>query len=82
MECPVCGKNHDPGDRFCSSCGTPLGEEQPRGRFRPLFQKTGDSTSVWVDYVRPFVTAALFFCLGLLALAGVAFLVDRFLLSN
>jgi hypothetical protein len=82
MECPVCGKTHDPGDRFCSACGAPLAEEQPQGRFRPMFQKTQDSSSVWENYVRPFVVAALVFCLGLLALAGIAFLFEHFLRRN
>jgi hypothetical protein len=82
MECRVCGKTLDPDDRFCSKCGTQLAEEQPRGRFRPLFQKTQDPSSVWENYVRPFGTAALVFCLGLLALAGIALLIEHFLRSD
>jgi predicted amidophosphoribosyltransferase len=82
MECPVCGKTYAPDDRFCSKCGTLLAEEQPRGRFRPLFQKTQDPSSAWDNYVRPFATAALIFCLGLLALAGIAFLIDYLLISK
>jgi hypothetical protein len=79
MECPVCGNACDPGDRFCRNCGNLLAEEQPRGRFRPLFQKTQDPSSAWGTQVRPFLMVALIFCLGLLAASGVAFLVEHLL---
>jgi hypothetical protein len=73
MECPVCKKPCDPGDQFCRNCGASLAEEQPQGRFRPLFQKAEDPASAWDNYARPFFTAALMFCLGLMALAGIVY---------
>lgn len=79
MECPACKKSYDPGDQFCRNCGTALGQtqeqeqEQPQGRFRPLYQKTEDPKSAWANYGQPFFTAALMFCLGLLALAGIVY---------
>jgi hypothetical protein len=82
MECRVCGKTLDPDDRFCSKCGTQLAEEQPQGRFRPLFQKTQDPSSAWADYIRPFLTVGLLFCLGLLAVVGIISLIGHLLLSK
>jgi hypothetical protein len=82
MECRVCGKAHDPDDQFCSKCGTPLAEEQPLGRFRPLFQKTQDPSSAFASYVRPFLIAGLLFCLGLVAVAGIISLIGNLLSSK
>jgi hypothetical protein len=82
MECPVCGKACDPGDRFCRNCGTQLADEQPTGRFRPLFQKTQDPSSAWANHVRPFLTVALIFCLVLLSLAGIGVLIENLLRSK
>jgi hypothetical protein len=82
MECRVCGKTLDPDDRFCSNCGTALVEEQPQGRFRPLFQKTQDPASAFASYVRPFLIAGLLFCLGLVAVAGIISLIGNLLQSK
>jgi len=79
MECPVCGKTCDSGDRFCRNCGKPLAEEQAQGRFRPLFQKTQDPSSAWDNHVRPFLAVALIFCLALLSLAGIGLLIENLL---
>ncbi len=57
-------------------------EEQPRGRFRPLYQKGQDPNSAWKDYVLPFMTVAVIFCLGLLALAGLVFWIEGLLRGN
>lgn len=85
MECPVCKNHCEPDDRFCRQCGAPLTEEQPeipQGRFRPLFQRAPDPATPWNDYARPFFIAALWFCLGLLALAGIAFFLEYLLRSS
>ena len=82
MECRVCGKTLDPDDRFCSQCGTQLAEEQPQGRFRPLFQKSQDPSSAFASYVRPFLIAGLLFCLGLVAVAGIISLIGNLLQSK
>jgi predicted nucleic acid-binding Zn ribbon protein len=79
MECPVCGKTCDPDDRYCRYCGEQLAEEQPRGRFRPLFQKTQDQSGAWDNHVRPFLTVALICCMVLLSLAGIGLLIERIL---
>jgi hypothetical protein len=79
MECSVCGNACDPGDRFCRNCGRQLDEEQSQGRFRPLFQKTQEPSSAWHNHVRPFLTVALIFCLVLLSLAGIGFLIENVL---
>jgi hypothetical protein len=82
MECPVCKNDCESSDRFCRNCGANLAEEQPQGRFRPLFQKAQDPATPWYDYVVPFFLAALWFCLGLLALAGIVFGIEYLLRSN
>ena len=82
MECPVCKKAYQPGDQFCRNCGTQLAEQQPQGRFRPLFHKEEDPAASWLNYVRPLFMAALWFCLGLLALAGVGFVIESWLRGN
>jgi len=79
MECPACKKPCDPGDQFCRHCGTVLAQaqapeqEQPQGRFRPLYQKTQDPQTAWDNYGSPFIKAALIFCIGLLALTGIVY---------
>lgn len=41
MDCPRCGTPNEPGDRFCSSCGSALGKAPPpRGR-RSLREQLG-----------------------------------------
>ncbi len=85
MECPVCHNSHEPDDRFCRRCGASLtGEPQqePQGRFRPLFERSTDPAAPWDNYGRPFIIAALWFCLGLLALAGVVVLIQYLLGSS
>ena len=87
MECPVCKNNCEPDDRFCRNCGAQLTEQQheeqqPQGHFRPLFQRAPDPSAPWNDYARPFLMAALWFCLGLLALAGIAYLIEYLLRNN
>ncbi len=83
MECPVCKKDYESGDLFCRNCGAQLGEQQqPQGRFRPLFRKEEDPTIPWHNYVRPLFMAALWFCLGLLALAGAKYVIEYLLRSN
>ncbi|HHH38451.1 MAG TPA: hypothetical protein ENK50_02600 [Sedimenticola sp.] len=40
--CAVCGKRHEPGARFCSRCGTPVGSTTPRS-WSPLYCKASGS---------------------------------------
>lgn len=87
MECPVCKSTCESDDRFCRNCGAqlsaaPAPEPEPQGHFRPLFQRAPDPAAPWNDYGRPFIMAALWFCLGLAALAGVAYLIQYLLGTN
>lgn len=57
-------------------------QQEPQGRFRPLFERSTDPAAPWDNYGRPFIIAALWFCLGLLALAGVVVLIQYLLGSS
>ncbi|HMI80981.1 MAG TPA: zinc-ribbon domain-containing protein [Solirubrobacterales bacterium] len=41
MHCPRCGTPNEPGDRFCSSCGTALAKAEPKPK-RSWRQRLGD----------------------------------------
>ena len=45
MECRRCGKEVEPGDRFCRSCGTPVRREESKsGEKQPGYKDDIEST--------------------------------------
>jgi cellulose synthase/poly-beta-1,6-N-acetylglucosamine synthase-like glycosyltransferase len=60
-ECTSCRQPLDPTDRFCRSCGAPVGAIAGFGPFRRPIPTPEQAASYWHSFFRPFFATAFIF---------------------